>query len=183
MKAKSMALGLTLERDYTITFTLDSKPNTEQINELISHTQNGKLLDVGVKKYRNKRSVTANSYLWILCKKLADKLYITDVEAYRRLIRDVGRYDLSIIHEKSVDYWVTNWNNRGIGWYAMKTRDSEHEGFVIVKNYYGSSVYDTDDMSRVIEAVVWECNSQGIETKSQEDIDSLIASYEAKRKD
>ena len=36
--------------------------------------------------------------------------------------------------------------------------------------YYGSSTYDSAQMSRLIDLVVQECQAQGIETKTPEEL-------------
>ena len=46
--------------------------------------------DLTVKKYREKRSLNANSYMWVLLDKLAAKLNTGREELYKRYIRDVG---------------------------------------------------------------------------------------------
>ena len=40
--------------------------------------------------------------------------------------------------------------------------------------YYGSSAYNTKQMSNLIELVVEDCEEQGIETKSADEIRSMI---------
>lgn len=43
--------------------------------------------------------------------------------------------------------------------------------------YYGSSSYNTAEMSKLIELIVQECKQLGIETKPQKEIDSLLESW------
>lgn len=44
--------------------------------------------------------------------------------------------------------------------------------------YYGSSTYDTAQMRRLIENIQEECRLQGIETKSAEEVQSLLKQWE-----
>ena len=44
--------------------------------------------------------------------------------------------------------------------------------------YYGSSSYNTAEMSKLIELIVQECKQLGIETKSKAEIESLIRSWD-----
>ena len=46
--------------------------------------------------------------------------------------------------------------------------------------YYGSSVYNTAEMTKLIELLVQECKQLDIETKSQNEIDSLLESWDKK---
>jgi hypothetical protein len=43
--------------------------------------------------------------------------------------------------------------------------------------YYGSSYYDTAQMSRLIELAVQDCKELGIETRSEEEIASLLGEW------
>jgi hypothetical protein len=46
--------------------------------------------------------------------------------------------------------------------------------------YYGSSTYDTAQMHRLLDAIMEECKTQGIETRPQEEIESLLAYWETR---
>ncbi len=48
--------------------------------------------------------------------------------------------------------------------------DSKIEGYVNVRSYYGSSQYDTAQMSRLIDLIVQECRQQGIETATPQEL-------------
>lgn len=41
--------------------------------------------------------------------------------------------------------------------------------------YYGSSTYDTAQMSRLINIIVEECKAQGIETRTPDEISKLVS--------
>ena len=48
--------------------------------------------------------------------------------------------------------------------------------------YYGSSSFNTKQMSRLIDGVVQDCKACGIETKPQQEIDSLLKEWEEEHK-
>ena len=50
---------------------------------------------------------------------------------------------------------------------------SKIEGCKNVTLYYGSSTYDTRQMSRLIDLVVQDCKEQGIETMTPFELDAL----------
>jgi hypothetical protein len=54
---------------------------------------------------------------------------------------------------------------------------SKIEGCTNVVLYYGSSTYDKAQMSRLINNIVEECRQLGIETKSAEEVDSLLRQW------
>ena len=66
---------------------------------------------------------------------------------------------------------------KGLGW-QTDTMPSKHQGYTRVILYYGSSTYDKAQMGRLIDLIVQDCTSIGIEVKPQEEIDSLLQEYE-----
>ena len=49
-------------------------------------------------------------------------------------------------------------------------------------SYYGSSEYDTAQMSRLIELIIAECREQGIETKTPAELAALMEEWEKRGK-
>ena len=43
--------------------------------------------------------------------------------------------------------------------------------------YYGSSVYDSAEMSRIIDFVQQECIAQGIDVKPKEEVEALLKQW------
>lgn len=122
---------------------------------------------------RQKRSLDANGFFWTLLKKLANKLNISYIEAYKVYIKDYGVYEVMPIRKDAVARWVQQWQSRGDGWICESIGDSKFEGYENIKCYYGSSAYDTKEMSRLIDAVVVDCKEQGIETMTPEELARL----------
>ena len=133
-----------------------------------------KELTLKLSQYRNKRSRDANAYFWELCGKLSEKLNISPDNIYRELIRSVGgNYEVVPIRNDAVDTWIKNWQSRGIGW-VCDTTPSKLEGYTNVLTYYGSSVYDISQMSRLIELIIMECKNTGIETATPEELSRIM---------
>ena len=130
-----------------------------------------------VKEYKEKRSLDANAYAWVLLGKLQDKLHIPKEEIYRDVIQTIGSYEVIPIKNEAVDKFRRAWNNKGLGWITETTK-SKLEGYTNVLAYYGSSIYDTKEMSRFIELIIQECEQLDIETKSKAEIDSLLKEWD-----
>lgn len=122
---------------------------------------------------KRKRSLDANAYFWALCKELAVKLGISYMEVYRNYVRDYGVFNIVPIPEKAVDRWIENWGKNGRGWICESIGKSKITGYENIECYYGSSVYDTKEMSRLIDAIVEDCKAQGIETKTPDELERL----------
>ena len=74
------------------------------------------------------------------------------------------------------------WNAQGIAWFC-EVADTTYIGnteFKIINAYYGSSSFNSKQMSRLIDGVVQDCKVYGIETKSQQEINSLLESWNKK---
>ena len=154
-----------------VTFEINERNSaTEMVNELKDCDK----LSIKVGKFRNKRSLDANAYAWVLIGKIAEKTNVPKEEVYREAIRGIGgNYDIVCIKEEAADSLRSAWSKNGIGWQS-ETMLSKLDGCTNVLLYYGSSTYDTEQMSRLIENIIQDCKALGIETKSQEEIDSLV---------
>lgn len=129
-----------------------------------------------------KRSLSANDYCWKLCTTIAEAIRSTKEDIYRDAIKDVGIYrDFHGILPEDAKTLVTAWKRQGTGWIAEQL-DYEPDGeHVVIRAYYGSSVYSTKQMSRLIDWLVTEAKELGLETRPSEEINALLESWNEKR--
>ncbi len=129
-------------------------------------------------KVKQRRSNDANRYFWELVGKLSEKIGISPEEIYRAYIKDIGgNYEVVPIREDAVETWLSAWRSKGIGWQSEIIGDSKLRGYVNVICYYGSSTYDTRQMSRLIELCIADCKEQGIETMTPSEIALMMQNY------
>lgn len=147
----------------------------EQIIQYLFKQDNTKKYEV--KEYKEKRSLDANAYAWVLLGKLQDKLHIPKEEIYRDAIKNIGSYEVIPIKNEAVEKFRQAWSKKGLGWITETTK-SKLDGYTNVLAYYGSSIYDKKEMTRFIEQIIQECEQLDIETKSKTEIDSLLRSWE-----
>lgn len=140
------------------------------------------LMDVEIKRHRKKRSLDANAYAWVLMDKLAEKTGIAKEEIYRQLVRNIGGNSyIYPIRKDAVEGYIRHWSGGGLGWIAESLGESKLDGYENVISYYGSSQYDTAQMSRLIDLLVAECEQQGIETKTPQEIAAMMQEWEARK--
>lgn len=121
--------------------------------------------DLVIKEHRNKRSLDANAYAWLLIGKIASAMRQKPEEIYRQYIRDVGdNYTPVCIREKDVERFIKSWEQNGLGWPVDDLGPSQVPGCRNLAAYHGSSTYDTAQMSRLIDNIVQDCKAMGIET-------------------
>ena len=135
-------------------------------------------LIIDIKQFRPKRSLSANAYAWVLIHKLAEKLKLDSVEVYKLFIKELGIYKPIEIRNDAVNTFIKAWSMHGLGWIAEEV-DSGQDGFTIVNAYYGSSTYNTKQMTRLIENIVNECKLEGIETKTPDEIAKMVSLHKA----
>lgn len=133
----------------------------------------GQDLEIEIKKQRKRRSQDANAYFWVLAGKLAEKLQISPTEVYRHYIPDVGgNYEAVTVAEKGAEKLREMWSAHGKGW-VTEAISAFTPGYVTLLLYYGSSTYDSSQMSRLIDMIVMDCKCNGIETLTPDKLDVM----------
>ncbi len=136
-----------------------------------------KLLSCTLKLFRNHRSLDANAYCWVLLDKLASALNEEKEEIYRCYIRQMGGNNTVVcVKNEAVGELCEKWTCNGLGW-QTDTLPSKLDGCTNVILYYGSSTYDTEQMSSLIDLVVQDCDALGIETKTPEELAKLKSQW------
>lgn len=157
----------------TITLAVNEK---QDAMNMFDELHDAEKLSFKISKYRKKRSLDANAYFWVLCGKLAAKTKQDKIELYRELIRSIGdNFEILPIRNEAVEKFVLNWgrNDDGkkrLGWVCDILGESKLEGYTNVCAYYGSSTYDSKQMSDLIDNIIFECKEQGIQTETPEQI-------------
>lgn len=155
--------------------------DTKQL-DIVEELKNENKLNVELKKHREKRSLDANAYFWKLLQELCELAEIDTIEEYKRRIKELGIFKQFRIETKDIKTFEKVWTDRGIAWFC-EIADTEYLGdieFKIINAYYGSSSYNSKQMSRLIDGVVQDCKIYGIETKPQQEIDSLLKEWDKK---
>lgn len=156
------------------TVTLECSPtDCDKVRALIDE---GKPLAAVIGTTGQKRSLTANAYAWTLMNQLAAKLNTPVLEIYRNLIRDIGSSSTIItVRADAAKRFKINWETKGEGWQCLKLDEmaTPQGAFYTLQCFYGSSVYDSAQMHRLIELIVQECQQQGIPTMTPEEISNL----------
>ena len=141
--------------------------------EMVDKLKGQEKLSIKIGKFKQKRSLDANAYCFVLIGKIAEKTRIPKEEVYRNAIKEIGgNYDVVCIQNKAVDSLCESWRKMGLGW-QTDTFDSKIEGCTNVILYYGSSTYDIETMSRLIDNIVQDCKALGIETMTPLELSRL----------
>lgn len=161
---------------------------TVEVNEDFQE-QFGKLkdadLDIEIKKHRERRSLNANSYYWVLITKVAKRLRISNNRAHNIMLRRYGALeviddqlvylvlpDVDEAEEKALE--SETYHIRPTSQVKTGNDGKMYRTYIMLK---GSSAYDTAEMSRLINGIVDECKEMGIETMPPDQLASLLEGW------
>lgn len=133
--------------------------------------------DFDIKRKRKRRSLDANAYMWALCTEIGNVLKISKEEVYRHNIREGGEYTPLPIKDEAVEDFSKKWASRGIGWFCDIVGNSKLPGYKLVFAYYGSSEYDSKQMSMLISRIKEDALALGLVVETQEKIDEMIEDW------
>ena len=137
---------------------------------------------LNIEKIKRKRSLDANAYAWVLMNKIAVKIQATAEEVYRQLIAELGAYEIIPVKTEKLEKWQQIWQGKGTGWLVEDLGECRNiKGYHNMKCHYGSSVYDSEQMARLIDGIVAECKTLGIETMTPAEIKQLKANWEVRK--
>ena len=158
----------------TIRLKRDQIHSVQNLMESLQGINTDKDYEIIIQPKRKKRSLDANAYFWVLVSKLGEKLRKSDTEIYRNIVRDNGVFQVVPIREDILDRWADEWGSKGTGCITEDIGECKnYKGYHNVKCYFGSSKYTTEEMARLIDAVIIECKEQGIETMTPDKIEEL----------
>lgn len=130
-------------------------------------------ISLTVGEFRQKRSLDANAYCWVLLDRLAEATGIPKAELYRHYVREIGGNSQTVcIPTQGMEKLREGWGHNGLGW-VSETFPSKLDGCTNVILYYGSSTYDSRQMARLIDNIVQDCREQGIETMTPAELERL----------
>lgn len=136
-------------------------------------------LRITVKKWRNKRSLDANGYMWVLLEQMAIQLDSTKEEIYEDMLQHYGIKDrdesgyITVTMRADIDkshlpgHWKLDGEHSTIDW-------------KVYRRIRGTSEYDTKEMAWFLDRVVEEAKAIGIETATPDELER-IKSYEKQR--
>ena len=141
---------------------------------------------VEIKRKTKSRSLNANSYCWVLCQYIALELskngYTTKEDVYKKAIKDCGHFTYVQVREDAIERYIQIWQGHGIGWIAEDAGECQRlKGYQNIMCYHGSSVYNQQEMAKLIDCLTDECEQLGIKLEPSEDIQSLIEWVESEQ--
>lgn len=175
-KAKVKDVIWTRTNEAIVTVATHQDVNADEIYNMIDNE-----LDVKVElsRWREKRSLNANNYCWKMLDEIAKKIKSTKELVYREIIHRVGVFEILPIRNDALESFIRRWQSKGLGWLCEQQRDSTIPNYTVVVAYYGTSTYNTEEMSRFIDEVVEEAKGLGIQTETPDQIAEMKSLWES----
>lgn len=153
---------------------------TFSINELSAINEIEKIKDeeklaIKAVKYRNKRSLDANAYAWVLMQKIAEEIHSDKWSVYLEMLQKYSReFTFVICKEKAVNKLKELYRTCvDLG----KVNVNGMEGYQI-QVFFGSSGFDSKAMSVFIDGIVSECKELGIETIPPDELERMKSKWQ-----
>lgn len=127
----------------------------------------GRDISLDIKQLKEKRSLDANAYFWVLVGKLADKLNAAKNEIYLEQLRKYGQCFIVTVGAGVDISKITKYYD------LLKEGELNGKQVAAYKVYVGSSEYDTAQMSVLINGTVEDCKDLGIDTLTPAQIAEL----------
>lgn len=120
-----------------------------------------------IKEHKERRSLNANAYAWVLIGKIADLIRLSKDEVYLAMLKSYGQSEIvSVVSEIDVSGYFKYYEVFGES--SLNGKDFTH-----YKIFKGSSEYDTKEMSILINGIVQEAKHLGIETMTPDELQRL----------
>lgn len=183
MESKGILKSVTkdwISGKFQVTFEIE-----QDISDSIKNMQD-KPLRITAKQWKEKRSIDANAYYWVLVTKLAETLHISKPRCHNLMLRRYGQSltidgkgayiripDTEKAEETALE--ADTYHIRPTSQVVSGKDGINYRTYVML---LGSSEYDTAEMSHLIEGLVNECKECGIETLTPDEISRMMAEYD-----
>lgn len=182
MKISEVNVGFDKDIIITIKVPLMERESLTDLFEAVNTFDKNTDYTLSLEKTKKPRSMDANSYMWVLCDKIAKAINTTKEEVYRRAIREAGVFnDVAVQEGEPYETLMRAWKKNGIGWFgeafSSKLTDKDGNPMKRVRLYMGSHEYKQKELSRVIDWVVDECKRLNLQTLPPNKIKELEAQW------
>ena len=132
-------------------------------------------LSIKAVKYRQKRSLDANAYAWVLMQKIAEAVDSDKWSVYLRCLQDYSRsFTHVIVKAAAVDRMKELYRTCVDLGEVTVNGQTGHQ----LQVYYGSSTFDTKEMSIFIDGIVRDCKELGIETMTPAELERMKSQWQ-----
>ena len=144
----------------------------EEIQQFLFKLDKNIKYDIKIEKHRNKRSLDANAYSWVLQNEISNVLRVSKEEIHFEMLKAYGQRDyVSLLANIDPSPYFPYFEEQG----TFKHGNNTFKSYMI---YKPTRHYDSREMSIFISGLVQEAKNLGIETKEDKEIKTMIEEME-----
>lgn len=155
-----------------ITFSVNEETALREIDGLKDSK-----LSIRATKHRQKRSLDANSYAWVLLQKLAEAAGTDKWSVYLRCLQDYSNAFTHVIVKPNAVERMKELYRTFVDLGEVTVNGMTGHQLQV---YYGSSTFDTKEMSVFIDGIVRECKDLKIETLPPAELERMKSMWGVK---
>lgn len=153
-----------ISRKWEVTFEIN-----EDITASIDKIRD-KMLNLTAKIHREKWSLDANAYAWVLMQKIAEAIHTDKWSVYLMMLERYSPvFTHIIVRPEAVERVMGEWRTVKV----LGPIQVNGSSGIQLQCYFGSSTFDSKEMSSFIDGIVSECKEMGIETLPPDEIERM----------
>lgn len=130
-----------------------------------------------IRPAKKKRSIDANAYAWALINLIAEAVKLPPRDVYKQALENIPNICQIICMKSAAAQDMERlWLKDHIG-RRVQTQPSQIPGCTTMFLYFGSSDFDSRQMSMLIDNLIQDAHTLGIETRPQEEINALLEAW------
>lgn len=159
---------------FHITFTVNEESAINAVNDI----KDCEKLSITAKKYRKKRSLDANGMLWSCISEIAAALRADKWDIYLQMLKRYGQYTYICVKPKMVEAVKMQWRECEV----VGNVNINGQEAVQMLVYFGSSTYNTQEFSVLLDGVVSEMKEMGLPLPMPGDMKKALEQWEKMQK-
>lgn len=161
-------------QNITVTVSADFRETYDELKDVP--------VEIEIKKARKHRSLEANRYCWALVDQIAVKTHRNRSEVYRNAIREIGGVSKEMLMKcEAVPMFRAIWESQGVGNQVEVIDVEEETEWASLRVFFGSSTYDTMQMSLLLDSLIQEAEQQGIPTITPAEEARMLGRWQKKK--
>lgn len=146
--------------------------NKAEIQQFLFKLDKDMVYDLKIDKHRNKRSLNANAYSWVLQNEISNVMRLSKEEVHFEMLKRYGQRDyVSLLANIDPSLYFDYYEEQG----TFKNKNNTFKSYII---YKPTRKYNSREMAIFIDGLVQECRNLGIETLEDLEIKEMIKEME-----
>lgn len=133
---------------------------------------------IDISKAGKPRTSNQNRFAWDLIDSIAAESHKKVTDVYRDTIREIGGVStIAGIKDEAIEQFRQGWEHGHLGRQVEVVPGSAKPGWSNVKIFFGSSEFDTIQMSRFLDILIQDAEALGIPTLNEKQIEKYYGKW------